>query len=302
MIGLQKMLAVIDPSTHEQPSLTRAIQLAEANQGQVTALLCVYDLSYELNTLLSSDEREALRRAYINGQQKWLLATVEHHTQSTDVSIDLRVVWHKRSYEATIAETQSCHYDVIIKATQEHNTLKAMIFTPSDWHLLRQSKTPLWFVKNEAWPQDGVILGAINVVSEDKAHRDLNHKITQQCLAIAQQSRGVPHFVSAYPGSSLSIAIDIPDFDPQVYDQSVLSHQQRCMQTHAQTTGIATEQCHVKQGLPEDVIPTLAQELEAQLVVIGTVRRQGLSAAFIGNTAEQVIDHLQCDILALPPS
>jgi universal stress protein E len=36
-------------------------------------------------------------------------------------------------------------------------------------------------------------------------------------------------------------------------------------------------------------------------VVIGTVGRTGLSAALVGNTAEHVIDSLDCDVLALKP-
>jgi universal stress protein E len=37
------------------------------------------------------------------------------------------------------------------------------------------------------------------------------------------------------------------------------------------------------------------------MVVIGTIGRTGLSAAIIGNTAEHVIDRLDCDVLALKP-
>jgi universal stress protein E len=37
------------------------------------------------------------------------------------------------------------------------------------------------------------------------------------------------------------------------------------------------------------------------LVVLGTVGRQGISAALIGNTAEHVIDKLNCDVLAIKP-
>ncbi len=39
-----------------------------------------------------------------------------------------------------------------------------------------------------------------------------------------------------------------------------------------------------------------------RIVVLGTVgRNTGLSAAFLGNTAEQVIDHLRCDLLVIKP-
>ncbi len=43
-----------------------------------------------------------------------------------------------------------------------------------------------------------------------------------------------------------------------------------------------------KKGLPEEVIPDLAEHLQAGIVVLGTVGRTGLSAAFLGNTAEQL--------------
>ena len=64
---------------------------------------------------------------------------------------------------------------------------------------------------------------------------------------------------------------------------------------------LTTEQCFIEEGLPEDVIPDIANRLNSELVVIGTVGRTGLSAALVGNTAEHVIDSLDCDVLALKP-
>jgi universal stress protein E len=49
------------------------------------------------------------------------------------------------------------------------------------------------------------------------------------------------------------------------------------------------------------VIPDLAEHLQAGVVVLGTLGRTGISAAFIGNTAEHVIDHLKCDLLVIKP-
>ncbi len=37
------------------------------------------------------------------------------------------------------------------------------------------------------------------------------------------------------------------------------------------------------------------------MVILGTTGRTGLSAVFIGNTAEHVIDKINCDVLALKP-
>ncbi len=50
------------------------------------------------------------------------------------------------------------------------------------------------------------------------------------------------------------------------------------------------------------MIPEVAKEIEAELVILGTVGRTGLSAALLGNTAEHVISKLSCNLLAIKPS
>ena len=73
------------------------------------------------------------------------------------------------------------------------------------------------------------------------------------------------------------------------------------MKALRQKFGINENMTHVEKGLPEEVIPDLAEHLQAGIVVLGTVGRTGISAAFLGNTAEQVIDHLRCDLLVRHP-
>ncbi len=73
------------------------------------------------------------------------------------------------------------------------------------------------------------------------------------------------------------------------------------MKALRQKFGINENMTHVEKGLPEEVIPDLAEHLQAGIVVLGTVGRTGISAAFLGNTAEQVIDHLRCDLLVIKP-
>jgi universal stress protein E len=73
------------------------------------------------------------------------------------------------------------------------------------------------------------------------------------------------------------------------------------MKALRQKYGIDNAQAIVEQGLPEDVIPQVAARLEAAMVILGTTGRTGLSAVFIGNTAEHVIDKINCDVLALKP-
>lgn len=47
------------------------------------------------------------------------------------------------------------------------------------------------------------------------------------------------------------------------------------------------------------MIPDLAGQLQAGVVLSGTLGRTGTSAVLIGNTAEHVIDHLKYDLLVI---
>jgi universal stress protein E len=48
-------------------------------------------------------------------------------------------------------------------------------------------------------------------------------------------------------------------------------------------------------------LPAIARAVRAGLVVMGAVSRSGLKRIFIGNTAEQVLDSLRCDVLIVKP-
>ena len=54
-------------------------------------------------------------------------------------------------------------------------------------------------------------------------------------------------------------------------------------------------------GDPTVVIPHRVKELDADFVYIGTVSRKGISGWLIGNTAEAILDCVECSVLTLKP-
>jgi universal stress protein E len=113
--------------------------------------------------------------------------------------------------------------------------------------------------------------------------------------------QGEVHLVNAYPGTPIHVAIEIPEFNPEEYNDSMKHHHQQAVTELATQFAVPASQTHVQEGMPEDVIPRVASSIDAEMLVIGTIGRTGLSAAIIGNTAEHVIDRLDCDVLALRP-
>ncbi|MEY8250834.1 MAG: universal stress protein, partial [Colwellia sp.] len=141
----------------------------------------------------------------------------------------------------------------------------------------------------------------LNVGSDEVEHISLNKAITKQAKNIAQLITANVHLVNSYPGTPVNIAIEIPEFDASEYNSAMQAHHKEAMSKHANSFGIPLSNTYVEEGLPEAVIEQVASKVDAELVILGTIGRTGISAALIGNTAEHVIDLLNCDVLALKP-
>lgn len=61
-------------------------------------------------------------------------------------------------------------------------------------------------------------------------------------------------------------------------------------------------QVHMVQGQPRSVIPQLAAEVRADLLIMGTVSRTGIAGFLIGNCAEAVIRQVDCSVLTVKPA
>ncbi|WP_338366354.1 universal stress protein UspE [uncultured Pseudoalteromonas sp.] len=298
MNTIKRILAVIDPTKDDHHGLARSIDLAKKSGASITAFMTVYDFSYEMTTMLSFEEREAMRKAVITDRELWLKDIISTYP---DISITTQVVWHNRPFEAIINTVIEQKYDLVVKSTHQHGALKSVIFTPTDWHLVRKCPTPVLFVKEMAWPEQGNILAAVNAVSENDEHVALNKRIIKDAQFLCELANAKLNLVNAYPATPINIAIEIPEFNPSLYNESVKKHHIESTNELANAFNLTNEQCFIEEGLPEDVIPDVASRLNSELVVIGTVGRTGLSAALVGNTAEHVIDSLDCDVLALKP-
>lgn len=301
MARYQNMLVAIDPNQDDQPALRRAVYLHQRIGGRIKAFLPIYDFSYEMTTLLSPDERTAMRQGVISQRTAWIREQARYYMDS-GVPIDIKVVWHNRPFEAMIQEVLAGGHDLLLKMTHQHDKLESVIFTPTDWHLLRKCPCPVWMVKDQPWPEAGKALVAVNLASEELYHNSLNEKLVKETIELAEQVNHTEvHLVGAYPVTPINIAIELPEFDPSVYNDAIRGQHLIAMKALRQKFGIDEKMTHVEKGLPEEVIPDLSEHLQAGIVVLGTVGRTGISAAFLGNTAEQVIDHLRCDLLVIKP-
>ena len=54
-------------------------------------------------------------------------------------------------------------------------------------------------------------------------------------------------------------------------------------------------------GYPQDIISSYTSDHNIDILIMGTVARTGLSGFIIGNTAENILQQIDCSLLALKP-
>ncbi|WP_386693346.1 MULTISPECIES: universal stress protein UspE [unclassified Lonepinella] len=300
------ILVILNPENEKQYSLARAVRLVKEQKSEfpvnITVFLPVYDLSYEMSALLSADEREEMHQTVVEQRQKDVLPYLEKYTDPM-IIFHSRVVWSSNESEAIVAEIEANHYDLVIKYTKEEESLTSLFVTPMDWQLLRKCPTPLLMVRDGDWKHQRRILVAVNVSGDEEYHDIFNKELVSLSMDLADQlERGNVHLVSAYPPTPMNMAIDLPEFHSSEYINGVRGQHLINMKALRQHFGIAEDHTHVYEGFPEEVIPQVANDIEAELVILGTVGRTGLSAALLGNTAEHVISKLKCNLLAIKPT
>ena len=302
MLKYNNILVYIDPTHEAQPALARAAKLIEKQQGgKITLFLSCYDLSYEITSLSSIEERKAMQRIVIKEHTKWLIELSLPYKEA-GIEIHEKVVWHNRSFQAAILEVLESKSDILIKSTHQHSTLSAILFTPTDWHLLRKCPCPVLLVKEHEWQQNGRILCAMDCKSLQEDNETLlNDQILEEAKSLADILAAEVHLVNAYPTPPINIMLELPEFDPIQYGDNLKGLHKSDLLKYSTQYNISADNTHLGQGLPEDVISDVASKIDAELVIIGSLGKSGFASALLGHTAEQVIDNINCDLLAIKP-
>ena len=134
------------------------------------------------------------------------------------------------------------------------------------------------------------ILVAVDL-SEDSS------QIVQRARAVASSAAAQLHIIHVIEPLSFAYGGDIPmDFSgiqDEIYQQA--SQQ---LERFAQNSSIDEAHRHIVMGRPEVEIHAKAEELEADLIVVGSHGRHGL-ALLMGSTANGVLHGAKRDVLAV---
>ncbi len=314
MQRFKDILCVVAPDSVNEVALERAAVLAENNQARFTVVEAIDKIPTNLKLLghtLFPEDFQAKRVAEHRQKLEELVTP-----WNRNIKIQTRVLVGTASLEI-IREVIRNEHDLVIKAA-ESGGLLGRVFGSDDMNLLRKCPGPVWLVKSDSPRAYQRILAAIDVDDYQGEELNTKHLLNLQILEMASSlalsefaELHIAHAWHAVAESAMRGAFMArPEEEVVKYVEEV---RDRCQQNlDALTNEIISKsgsdsleytkpQTHLLKGWPHNKIPELAGEIEADLVVMGTVARIGISGLFMGNTAETILNQLDCSVLTVKP-
>lgn len=305
MRQFQTVLAVIEPHEMRQVALERALALAQTAGRHKVKIVAVMasarelpdepDPESETDAAENTETESSLRR-----HQKWLEAYLRINAMGYDVKA--RVIGKRHVGKAITAIAREEGADFIIKAADEHHFIGTMFRPPLDLQLLRHSPVPVLIAKDHIWHPTGTIAVALDFSDPaDLELRYINMRLLREAQELSHITRCEIHLLNSIAPLIPPSSIDMPGFTPDLVGDEALKEACRNVLSFAARHRISPDNCHIREGQADSVIPALCAELNPTCLFIGTSARKGLAAALVGNICERVMNDLSCDLAVITP-
>ena len=301
MKRFKNILYYADYEGGQEHALTRAVKLAKSNDATLT----IIDVIEESEFAPDVDKQFGFDLNVMRSQQRFeeLEAMIEPFKDMGIVIVPKVVVGIP--FIELIRSVLKNGYDLLIKTARLQNGIVDRIFGSCDMHLLRKCPCPVWIDgPKSVYPYKNII-AAVDPVDEN-CH-DLNKLIMDLSTSLAKKESADLHVIHAWqmegecllrsPRAGLSkVELDI------LLSSAEHKHKQK-LDDLLSDYDLATDNDNVSlvKAEPAEAILSKAGEVNADLVVMGTVGRTGVPGFFIGNTAEDVLQSANMSVLAVKP-
>lgn len=291
----KSILTVLDPATGPEALLDTVADVAKRDAAAVTLMSVPEDLPRIAQRLLP-DNLLKWRDQSIKERVAWLDT---HAAPLRERGIEVRTQASVGSGPIeTIREVLRTGHDVVIKEPSGTASERS----PEDHKLLRKCPCPVWLC-GSGLPR-GRVMAAIELDPDDPVKTALNEKVLRHAAHAARLGGAEVHALHAwavYGEAMLSSRMQSDEF--LAYSKSLETALREDFDTliaRERPENVRVER-HLIRGTPQQVIPAFVERESVDLVVMGTVGRSGLPGFLVGNTAEHVLNHIKCDLLAVKP-
>jgi universal stress protein E len=301
------LVAIRDEAHAPRAQLRKAAAIARANGARI-------ELYHAISEPVAVD---AIRRGSVAGhpvqeiteaiakRSEKRLTRLAALNELRGLKVSCTAIWDFPPHEAVIRRALASEADLVIAAAQPKAVGNRFLLANTDWELIRHCPCPVLIVKsNRVWKKPAVIAAVDPFHTHDKPAA-LDRRILEAGAYMARELGGSLHAFHAYMpltviapapgGQALAIALS-PEVE-SVHGEQVT----KAFDAIAARYDIAPRRRHLELGVVHDELARIARETSAGLVVMGAISRSGFRRFLIGNTAERIVDRVECDVLVVKP-
>ena len=301
MQRFKNILLVMGPESRETAAFDKAVSLAKQNDARLTLFSVVYkhpDLHRYPDSV-----GENLLTPFVSDRRQWLqgfMLTLQEQGINGEAVVVAGI-----SFLEIIYEVLREQHDLVITTAEEKKGIRARVFGATSMHLMRKCPCPVWVVKRAQTRPYARILAAVDPSACDPKRDSLNSQILQLASSMARKEAGELHIIHVWHlfGERYVRSGGMTEKDVQeAKAQEKLQHKQRfdTLLSRVDVTDLKPH-LHLIEGDPDECIPELVMEQGIDLLVMGSLCRTGIAGFLIGNTAEEVLNQVDCSVLTLKP-
>jgi universal stress protein E len=298
------------------PGLKRALALTNTETGSISLVSIIESIIHPIG---SSKFYTELKEAF-EALRHERLAMLEKLANSVPKGISVTYeVMDGRSYVEAIKRVLLYKHDLVVANAADSDHKGNRLFVSEEMQLLRKCPCPVLLLKSsQAGPFKRVLATLdfeyYDTPDTEQSEPTLNDEILEVSATIASEAKGKLDIINVYeiPGEGAMTAgwipMNINSFSDYANSCAKTSKDKVDMQVkrskHRLGTTVfdqSTVETHIVHGRARSTIPEVAETLKTDLIVMGTVGRAGTSGLLLGNTAETILNHIDCSVLALKP-
>jgi len=301
------LVAIKDPQARSLPAVAKAAQLARAFGAEMELFHAIDAPLYVGVSGFSGDAKQL--ETYWRNQFLRQLDRAAARISGADLKVATAVEWDYPGYEAVIRRARQIRADLIVAERHAGRHVVPWLLHMADWELLRLSPVPVLVVKSRRPYRRPVVLAAVDPSHAFAKPGRLDEEILRLAGAVTGALHGTLHALHACalplpvgtpPKAWTSGKMRAEDIRAEI-EAKALAQAKAGFDRVLKSAHIPRSRRHLVARYPVDAIPQVARQTHCAMVVMGAVSRSGLKSIFIGNTAERVLDRLQCDLLVVKP-
>ncbi|MDP3561827.1 MAG: universal stress protein [Legionellaceae bacterium] len=286
----------------ETKALEQALKLTYEHQAQLSILIICPSFPDALKEYKTSYEESLIDK--VNKAIKTAKSTLKPNKRKISIHIevdcgrtpDIRIIRHILRHS----------HDLLIKGVETSESTKG--FKALDMELLRKCPCALFLYRPFYHTSETIqIAVAIDPNDEELAGQELALRLLNISHSLADNYAGNLNIISCwnfalenYLRDNVWINTSKKELDKLVSEEK--KAHKISMEALIKRSKLNNEY-HVEllKGRPEELIPIAITDKKIDILIMGTVARTGISGFIIGNTAENILQKIDCSLLALKP-